>query len=158
MAEVTQQLIDVVEKCKWPEDTKQDFYVMWLELPEEEAPDFENSRAMRSYANHYMYNIRRNETAKTSRQASLRTENAEAIMRGMALDGQGEDPAEILEGEQHILKQYNDMSPLLQETLIQYYVEGRTPEDIAGENWEEPGAVRKRITRARNQLKGETYE
>jgi len=150
--ELTQEIIDYCEKrYKWDDDARQELYIKILEAPDDTVI---NKGWCQKVHNNMVNGDRRGE----QRRAELRVDNYDTILNNLGLDGHEDDPAEITEGEQHILKQYNGMSPLLQETLIQYYVEGRTPEDIAGENWEDPGAVRKRITRARNQLKGETYE
>jgi len=153
MAELTQQIMDVVDSTKWPDDMKQDFYVRWLE--NEEGPTFENVYQIKSYCNQYLHNLKRNDNRLTRNRVRLELENHEQIVRNLALDDHPDDPAEIVEAEEQILINLLSLSAVLKDTLIQYYIEGCTPEEIAKTNGENVEAVRKRITRARNLLKGQ---
>lgn len=92
-----------------------------------------------------------------SRRRELITENETLIRDNLHCNNNaGEDPLDILIAEEGIVIKLLSMSAVLRDTLTKYYVEGRSPEAIAKMDNENVEAVRKRITRARNLLKGDS--
>ena len=152
MAEITEQVMGIVEKTKWPEDVKQDFYLHWLES-DEELPELVNEHQTRAYINTYLNNMNKNTKKVESNRARLRFENHDEIIKNLGLLNEPDDPQYEAEVDEDIVIKLNGLSAVLRDTLIQYYVEGRSPEAIAALGNENVEAVRKRITRARNQLK-----
>jgi len=151
MAELTDFIIEVVEKSRFPEDMKQDFYVAWLESEEELT--FENKAHTASYIRGFINNLTNNNKKVEKNRVRLIMENADQIAADLHVRQDfGIDPAEVVEFEQEILIKIDSLSAALRNSFIQYYVEGRSPEEIAETNNENVEAVRKRITRARNQL------
>jgi len=155
MAELTNQIIDVVEATKWPEDEKQDFYLRWLE--DDEAPEFESVHQIKSYCNQYLNNLKRNTDKKARNRVRLEVDNHDTIVNELGLGGEDDDPALLAEAEEQILIKCLSLSAVLLNTLKMYYIEGRSPEEIAKTGNENVEAVRKRITRARNLLQGEVH-
>jgi len=92
-----------------------------------------------------------------SRRRELITENETLIRDNLHCNNNAcEDPLDILIAEEGIVIKLLSMSAVLRDTLTKYYVEGRSPEAIAKMDNENVEAVRKRITRARNLLKGDS--
>ena len=146
--EIPQDLLQYCESCyKWDDDRRQEVYVKILEL--EDGTEINKGWCVEVYQN-LASNTRRDEENRTQ----LRADNYDAIVRNLGLAGQADDPSGILESDDEILTKLDSLSAVLRDTLIEYYVEGRSPEDVAEANNENVEAVRKRITRARNQLKG----
>ena len=153
--ELTAERIEALDKLSWPDDLKQDFAVKVLEGTLDAEPN--NLTEFKRWANKCLLHMHMNETRKETNRKRLESENADSIAKEL-FDRQlhlGEDPSDVLEMEDSIGTLLDSLSALNRATLIEYYVEGRTPEDIAAANGENVEAVRKRITRARNQLKGE---
>lgn len=150
--ELTQDVVSIVNRANVPEDAKQEFYLKWLESEDKTFPTVGQLRAyIFNTLKHTSGNLRFTEINRRR----IEQENHEAIISGLGLDESPDNPAEEVEMQDAILTKLDSLSAVLRETLVQYYVEGRAPEDIAEANGENVEAVRKRITRARNQLKGE---
>lgn len=147
--EIPQDILTYCESCyKWDDDVRQEVYMKIMSMPED--AEINKAWCLRVYANLFM-DIRKVEGNRTR----LREDNYDLIVRNLGLEGTDDDPHDIAAADQLILKHLKSLSALLRYTLVQYYVEGRSPEDIAEADNENVEAVRKRITRARNLLKGE---
>ena len=157
MAELTQQVIDAVEGLRFPEDIKQEFYLRWLESPEPEAP-FTSVHHITGFCTSYMNNMLKNQRKVDTNRKRIERENSDAIKAVFYEDNQAADPAEIVEAQATMSARLDQLSPLVRRTLEQYYVEGLTVEDIAALEWVDEEAIRKRITRGRNLLKGEVND
>jgi DNA-directed RNA polymerase specialized sigma24 family protein len=154
MAELTQEVIDVVEAANWPEDVRQDFYVKWLE--NEEEPTFTSVNQIKAYCGSFLNYMKSNADRVDRNRARLLQENAVHLEADLHVrQDVGADPMDLMIAEESIGIKLDSLSAVLKDTLTKHYVEGRSPEDIAEANDENVEAVRKRITRARNILKGE---
>lgn len=147
--EICNTVMSTVEKANLPEDVKQDFYVKWLEM---DALEFPTDGQLKAYIFKALKNDNLNKYFQEQNRARLREENHEQIIANLGMNDFPDDPADIAADREDILIKLNGLSAALRDTLIQYYIEGRTPEEIAATNYENVEAVRKRITRARNQL------
>jgi len=150
--QVTQEVLDIVEKANVLEDVKQDFYIKWMEM---EPLDFPTPGQLRAYVFLTMRHMAGNHLHKERNRKRLESDHYEDIVRGLGLNYSPDDPAHLEEARGLILTKLDSLSPLLRMTLEMYYLDGRTPREIAeafeGDTEE---AVRKRITRARNITKG----
>ncbi len=147
--DLPKEIVDYCESCfKWDDDIRQEVYLEILAL----APHAEINKAWCvAVYNAKMHNVRRDE----GNRARLREDNHDLIVNNLGLAATADDPADLSAAEELILIKVLSLSAALRNTLIQYYVEGRSPETIAKMGNENVEAVRKRITRARNLLKGE---
>lgn len=152
--EITQDLLETINSMRFPDDLKQDLCVYLLER-DEPLPEFANRWQLREYISVSLLHRRQNDDRKEMNRRRLLDENAEQVVQNLSLGRAENDPVEILSGQEDILIKLDSLSPLLRDTMIQHYVEGRSPEDIASIGNENVEAVRKRITRARNTLKGD---
>ena len=145
--EIPQDILKYCESCyKWTDDGRQEVYMAILEL--EDDIEINKGWCQKVYQNLH-HNERRNEQNRVR----LRQDNYDEIIKNLGLLNEPDDPQYEAEVEEDIVIKLNGLSAVLRDTLIQYYVEGRSPEAIAALGNENVEAVRKRITRARNQLK-----
>ena len=145
--ELRQDIIDYCERqWSWDDDVRQDLYVKILEI--EEPIEINYGWCVEVYNNMVKNNIRDEQN-----RARLREDNYDEIVKNLGLLNEPDDPQYEAEVDEDIVIKLNGLSAALRDTLIQYYVEGRSPEAIAALGNENVEAVRKRITRARNQLK-----
>ena len=153
MAEVTEQLLRVVDTLNWGDDTKQDFFVRWLERKDD--LEFDNDGHLATFVNQDMryYNLNEIKVAANRERLEMLHTSLLADELHDRMQTDNSDPLSNLIEEETIAINLDSLSAALRETAIQYYVEGRAPEDIATLNDENVAAVRKRITRARQQLK-----
>lgn len=148
--DIPQDILDYCESCyKWDEDMRQEVYLKILELP----PGTEINKG---WCVAVYNNLNASDKRMEHRHKELERENADAIRAVFYEDNQAADPADVIEASEALSSRFADLSPLVRRTLEQYYVEGLTVEDIAALEWVDEEAIRKRITRGRNLLKGET--
>jgi len=135
------------DQGQWDDDIRQELYVKMLEMD-----DFDITKrwCITTYNN-----IRMNTSRNEANRARLREDNYDEIVKNLGLDGVEAGPEGTTDAESSILIHFNSLSALLRETLIEHYIEGRAPEEMALAHGENVEAVRKRITRARNLLIGD---
>ncbi len=135
----------IQSRSDWTEDEQQDLLVKLLEWDKEEK---ELSKAFIQQC--YTFS-KIDEVRKARRRAELNETHG-----GWETDEFHPDPLDQLIHEEEVGARMDSLSPLLMDTLVDYYIHGRTPEEIADEQGENVWAIRKRIERARNTMKGET--
>jgi DNA-directed RNA polymerase specialized sigma24 family protein len=90
-----------------------------------------------------------------NRAVALR-DHAEQVQDGLGFYySEGHRPDQELDMEESVTARMDALSPLVRRTLVRHYADGVSVEDIAGEEGVDVEAVRKRLTRGRNMLKGE---
>jgi len=150
--EIPTEIMKYCQSCyKWDDDLRQDVYMKIMELPE-------GTEVNKAWCLTVYRHLWTNRNFIEGNRARLREENYDLIVNNLALDKAADDPADTAESEDTILKHLDSLSAALQDTMIQFYFEGRSAEEIAETNNENVEAVRKRITRARKQLKGDTND
>ena len=155
MAELTQNVMDVVESLNLDEDLRQDFYVAWLEN-EEPAPDFHSEHHVRAFVLAYYNNLKKNRERNEANRARLIQDNKDAILRALGMEGEAEDPGTTLGIQQKLEGILEEMSPLLRATLDRVVLGGETPEELAEDEGMNPNTIYQRVWQIKQQLRGIT--
>lgn len=135
------------------EDIIQDTAIELLE--EDKAPT--NPDRVKEYVFSALTNNAKDYMKKQDRRAELLRDNQDAVLVGFPQE-HNDSPEAIVEAEEEISIKLKELSPILRATLEEHYIEGKTPEEIAKDSGDGVEAVRKRITRARNILRGNDNE
>ena len=144
-------MYNLVQELDFDDDIKQEFFVKILE---EEQVVFDNASHMKGYVIQRLHNLQSNAHRVESRRKEIEYEAQDDIVRTLGLNTSAADPQAILQAMEELEERVSGLSWLLQGTLTDYYVNGMTPEEIATRDGENVEAVRKRLTRGRNELKG----
>lgn len=152
MANITPELVTLVNSLDFDVDIKHDFFVKYLV---DEEIEFKNEEHMRGYVITALHNMTTNSVRVSARRKEIELERHDDIVRVFNMDEHTSDPADIHEALDNIDEKVSSLTPLVHDTLEDYYVKGMTPEEIAERDGDKVEAVRKRITRGRNTLKGE---
>lgn len=142
--QLTQEVIDYIEKRPWDEDYKQDVYVRLLEYETPIKDPFA-----------FIETTYKNVVTDEYRHAAVRKElEQEMSERLKELVGQDDssDPREYLEAET-ILKTAGKLSDVLARTL-DHILEGWTPAEMAVEDGVEVNVIYQRIWQLKQWLKG----
>jgi len=155
MAKLNDRIIEIASSLPWDDDLIQDFYLWHLKYGKEEMSyPYMDVERIKAYILSVLMNIRSNKLMKERRRQQLDKSEAERIKQNLGYRESNADPLQVLSADESLSGRLNDMSPLLRETLLAFIQDGLSPEDIAKRDGDDVEAVRKRITRARNQLKG----
>jgi DNA-directed RNA polymerase specialized sigma24 family protein len=151
--QLTDTIIEYIEG-RLAEEFKQDIYIKILEM-EGELPEFESPTDMGKWMTRLVQNHYGNVKFMEDNRARLMEENDDLIRSLYGYNEENCDPLDELLALEEMEERINSLSPLLRDTFEAYYVEGRTPEEIAELTGDGIEAVRKRITRARDKVKGD---
>ena len=153
MAELTQQIIDVVGAIKCDEDIKQDLYKHVLES------DFDFTFDSKEHLNNWAHGCIRllniNERRKEGNRTRLREENSEAIRAALGYTGTADSPLEIISADESLSIKLKLLSPLLRGTLEWMIGEGLTPEEVAHVEGTTENLIYQRIHQAKKLLEGD---
>lgn len=151
---ISEQVIAAVDKTKWDEDEKQDFYVFLLE----QGIELEGTTTeILKQINKYMAFRKRNANFKESNRRRIHSENID-LLRDLYTEGlhqMAEDPAYRLEFGDNAAEILDNMSELNRRTLRALFLDGLTPEELAAEEGVERNAIDQRVHNIKRQFKGE---
>jgi len=153
MTELTPEIIAVVEELNWDADLKQDFYVQMLEG---KGPQngFGSDAHIRSFANAFYANLRKNKVKVEKRRREIETESVDYITSALGLVDEGCDPMDQMIAEEEITSKLKELSPLLRATLERVVIGGERPEDLAVEEGTSANVIYQRVHKAREILRG----
>ena len=151
MAELTSSVMDIVESSKWDDDTKQDFYVRWLEL--EDMPEFVELSHLRGYCQQVYNNLHRNELRKKRNRQRIEQESKDEIIRELGLDGQSADPRDLLMAQEEYEDILKHMSPLIRAAYTGVVLNGEDVGSVAEAGRTTPNVIYQRVWEAKKQIK-----
>lgn len=155
MAELTQEIIDIVENTNLPEDIRQDFYVSWLESSEKE---FEDKDYLKKYINAALHNDLVNMRAKDTNRRKLEEENDDLIRNTYGYNDVGADPLDVLLAEELEDEMIGSLSDLEKEIYARVLGNGVPYKDVASELNMSEEAVRQHVSRIKRKFNGKTNE
>jgi RNA polymerase sigma factor (sigma-70 family) len=141
--ELTQDIIDVVEKFELNEDAKQDAYVKLLES---ELPDFETKTHRDNYIKQLVFWTRKNEESKLANRQRLIEENEREIRDIYSQhEKYAESPDNLIQHAQALDEFLEDMSDTNRRTFERLYLDGLTPDELADEEGVARNAIDQRV-------------
>lgn len=151
---ISDEVIKAVDKTKWDEDEKQDFYVFLLE----QGIELEGTTTdILKQVNKYMAFRKRNANFKELNRRRIHSDNID-LLRDLYTEGlrqMSEDPAYRLEFNDNAGTILDNMSDLNRRTLERLFLDGLTPEELAAEEGVDRNAIDQRVHNIKRQFKGE---
>lgn len=157
MANLTSATIDLVEELNWATDLRQDFYVAWMEAPDNERV-FANVQHLRSFCHGFYANLLRNQKAVARRRMEIEQESVDYITSALGLIDEGCDPMDQMIAEEEIGNKLKELSPLLRVTLERVVIDGASHEDVAVEEGTSVNVIYQRLHKAKEILRGNSNE
>ena len=144
--EITQELMDAVDKSAFSEDLKQDFYVWVLEAEDGSIDLDQKPGRLRATVNRYIWHMASNEKWKEENRLRLLQENEQTVRDLYTQnDEYAEDPADIVGLDQSMKEFLGTLSDTYRRTFEKLYLEGYTPEDLAFEEGVARNAIDQRV-------------
>lgn len=142
--ELTQDIIEVVEKATPDEDIRQDFYAQWLSL--EDTPDMNDKNHLHNYIRQTLWWRRQNQINTEQNHARLIAENEQTI-RDLYTDNTeyADDPSDLIEHEQQVQQFVDELSDTNRRTFTSLNLDGLTPEEHAEEEGVARNAIDQRV-------------
>ena len=153
MAELTQEVIDLVSRINLDDDIKQDFYVKWLEAEERTFSEGD----LKKFIGAVLFNILRNNWDQHKNRERLLTENEATIRSIFGYDASGDDPLDVLMAMELANEILGGLSDLEQEIYIEALFEGSSYTDLAEKFNMTEEAVRKHVSRIKGKFNGKTH-
>lgn len=154
MAELTQEMMDIVEDLKIDEDLKQDLYLEILES-DREPKDFSSKKHLKAYVLSYYGYLRANRQKVEANRRRILAENEETVRDTYTGNSnEADDPYDILAAADGVEDRLDGLSPLLRTTLESVVLDGRTPEEVAAVEGTTANVIYKRIHDAKRILQG----
>lgn len=134
-------------------DLRQEIILKILEM-DGTLPDFKTKIDMAKWVSTVTSNMRRNQQFIEGNRYYLLQEHAPEAEEWNYVPSTN-DPMEDYIVHEELTERFDKLSTLLRDTLEEYYIEGKTMKEIAERTGDSEMAVRLRLFRARNIVKGE---
>lgn len=156
MATLSKRMIEITSSMGYAEDVKQEFYLWHLENGANDIYRNKSEEEIKAYILRVLMSIRNSQHQKDKRRLELDHEQKSRIMDniGFSANQSHHCPADEVLAEQEYEQRLQELSPLLRETLEAYTTEGLSYSEIAEREGDKIEAVRKRVVRAQQQLRG----
>lgn len=146
-------VIRIMENMNLDDDIRQDLYVLWLEA-EDERQEFDSTVHLGSYIAGWYRNMKRNNHKIEANRRRLEVvhydELADLHYGGSSVN----TPEEMMELQEDMAARIGGLSDSMMDVMQEYYVEGKTDEEIAETRGTTEGAVRVLRHRGSKILKG----
>lgn len=152
MAELPIKVVEYCEAQAWDEDSRQDFYLRWLEADDMEIPEFVDEQHLHGYCNAVYANMQRNTRAKELNRKSLEIAHADKIREVFGWTGHVMDVEELMILREEVKDKLKELSTLLRRTLEEVIIHGTSPEELAKAEGTDVNAIYKRIHDAKKKL------
>ncbi len=149
---ITDDMYEYITRIVPNEDDRQDVFVQLLEIPKDKEPTFTNEAMMKSW----LYVVAKRQIGmrlkKEKWRDGLEADNVVSLEQWSGVHGKEPSPEDVLDAEERMQEVIDLLSDRERDVFERIILDGESYEDVAGDMWISPGAVRQHVSRIKKKI------